>query len=318
MERRQARLDHHQHDGDERSDQREESPHLPAARKAMIRRYVESSSRSVRVEYCSHLRLPASDGDERQAREPGHVRTAGKRQPGVEKTRLLRDIGLDENESGWFRVASSHAGRIRLGAISLAISALLLAAFPLFRPFGDRSSNPAVVAETFTSASWLAAHILGALGFILLPVGLFGLYNYLRDSPVDRLTFHGLILSWFGVGLFLPIFGSEAFALRAIGNAAIHRNNTNLLILAHSIRTGPQFGFVISGLLLLAIGAILIGVAVWKSSTLPKWGGVLLAIGLVFFLPLLPQVARVIDGLLTGVGGMWIALSMLLRMRNEH
>ena len=180
---------------------------------------------------------------------------------------------------------AGHGGRIRLGAVSLAVSALLLAAFPLVRPFGDKSSNPATVAETFASASWVVSHILGALGFILLPIGLFGLYAYLRDSPVDRLTFRGLILSWLGIGLFLPIFGSEAFALRAIGNEAIRRNNTDLLILAHSIRMGPQFAFVLSGILLLAIGAILIGIAVWKSGTLPKWGGVVLAIGLALFFP---------------------------------
>jgi len=103
---------------------------------------------------------------------------------------------------------AGRAGRIRLGAVSLAVSALLLAAFPLVRPFGDRSSNPTAVAETLASASWVVCHMLGALGFILLPLGLFGLYTYLRDSPVDRRAFQGLGLSWLGVGLFLPIFGS--------------------------------------------------------------------------------------------------------------
>jgi len=88
-------------------------------------------------------------------------------------------------------------------------------------------------------------------------------------------------------------------------------------MLAHSIRMGPQFGFLISGLSLLVVGAILIGVAVWKSGTLPKWGGILLAIGLALFFPLLPLV-RVVDGLLTGVGGMWVALSILLLTRTEN
>jgi hypothetical protein len=142
------------------------------------------------------------------------------------------------------------------------------------------TSNPTAVAETFASASWVVSHILGALGFILLPLGLIGLHTYLRDSPVDRRTFQELILSCLGVGFFLPIFGSEALALQAIGNEALNQNNTDLLMLAHSIRMGPQFGFLIPGLLLLAVGAILIEGAVWKSGTLPKWGGVLLAIGL--------------------------------------
>jgi len=200
---------------------------------------------------------------------------------------------------------------IRLGAVALAISALLLAAFPLVRPFGDRTPNATLVVETYASASWVISHMLGALGFVLLPVGLFGLYTSLRGGPVENRALQGLVLSWLGVGLFLPIFGSEAFALRAIGKAALDQNNVDLLMLAHSTRMGPQFGFLVSGLSLLAIGAILTGVAVWKSATLPRWSGVLLAVGLALFLPLLPQLVRVVDGLLIGVGGVWIALSML-------
>ncbi len=206
---------------------------------------------------------------------------------------------------------TKYMGRIRLGAVSLAVSALLLAVFPLVRPFGDRSPNPLEVAETFASTSWVVSHILGALGFILLPFGLLGLYTHLRDSPAESRAFQGLILSWLGVVLFLPIFGTEAFAMRAIGHEAINQRNADLIVLANAIRMGPQRGFLIPSLLLLAIGAILIAVAVWNSGTLPRWGGILFAIGLALFFPLLPQVVRVVDGLLTGVGGIWIALSIL-------
>jgi hypothetical protein len=207
--------------------------------------------------------------------------------------------------------------RSRLGAVCLATSALLLAAFPLVRPFGDRTSNLTAVAETIASSSWVVSHMLGALGFVLLPIGLFGLYNCLRDGPAESWAFQGLSLSSAGVGLFLPIFGSEAFALRAIGNAALSQNNTELLVLAQSIRTGPQFSFLISGLSLLALGAVSIGVGVWKSGTLPKWAGILLAAGLALFFPLLPQAVRIVDGLLTGVGGVWLAGSIWLLTRRH-
>jgi hypothetical protein len=197
------------------------------------------------------------------------------------------------------------------------MSALLLGAFPLVRPFGDRSPNPIMVAETLASAPWLVSHIMGALGFVLLPIGVFGLSIYLRDSPGDRRAAQGLGLIWLGVGLFLPIFGTEAFALRAIGTQALDQSSTDLLVLAHSIRMGPQFGFLVSGLSLLAAGAALTGVAIWKAGTLPKWSGVLFAIGLVFFFPLFPQLVRVVDGLLTGIGGVSVALSMLLVARTK-
>jgi hypothetical protein len=211
-----------------------------------------------------------------------------------------------------------YAGRVRLGAMFLALSGLLLASFPLVRPFGDRSGDAMAAAETFASTSWVVSHILGALGFILLPVGFLGLYSHLRDSPVGLRAFQGLVLSSLGVGLFLPIFGTEAFALRAIGSEALRQNNMSLLELAHSIRMGPQFGFLVLGLLFLAVGAILTGVAVWKSGNLPQWGGFFLALGLSFFFPLLPQTVRILDGLLTGVGAIWVATSILVSTRNEH
>ncbi len=200
-----------------------------------------------------------------------------------------------------------------LGAVSLAISALLLAVFPLVRPFADRSLNPLEVADAFASPSWVLAHILGGLGLILLPVGLFGLYTFLQGSNVERRASQGLILSWIGVGLILPtVLGTEAFGLRAIGQAAVQQKNTDLIAIANSVRSGPQRIFFFPGLLMLALGAVLIAVAVWKSGTVPRWSGILLAIGLALFFPLFPQVIRVVDGLLIGVGGTWVALSILL------
>ncbi len=203
--------------------------------------------------------------------------------------------------------------KFRLGAVSLAISALLLAVFPLVRPFADRSPNPLEVANAFASPSWVLAHVLGGLGFILLPVGLFGLYTFLQGSTAERRASQGLILSWIGVGLILPtVLGTEAFGLRAIGLAAVQQKNTDLLAIANAVRFGPQRILFFPGLLLLALGAVLIAVAVWQSGTVPRWSGVLFAIGLALFFPLFPQVIRVLDGLLIGVGGTWVALSILL------
>ena len=203
--------------------------------------------------------------------------------------------------------------KFRLGAVALAISALLLAAFPMVRPFADRSPNPPQVADAFASPSWVVAHVLGGLGFILLPVGLFGLYGFLQGSNGGRRAGQGLILSWIGIGLILPtVLGTEAFGLHAIGQAAVQQKNTDLLGIANAIRFGPQRIFFFPGLIMLALGAVLIAVAVWKSGTVPRWSGILFGIGLALFFPFFPQVIRVVDGLLIGVGGTWVALSILL------
>lgn len=135
-------------------------------------------------------------------------------------------------------------GLIRSGAVSLALSALFLAAFPLVRPFGDRSLNPLEVAHAFVSPSWVLAHILGGLGFILLPIGLFSVYSFLQGSDVERGASQGLILSWIGIGLILPtVLGTEAFGLRAIGHAVVQQKNTDLLAIANAIRLWTTTNF---------------------------------------------------------------------------
>jgi hypothetical protein len=65
------------------------------------------------------------------------------------------------------------------------------------------------------------------------------------------------------------------------------------------------------GLLLLAIGAIVLATAIARSRALPKWAAIVYAIGLAAWCPLFPPVLRVADGILIGVGG--IALAWALR-----
>ena len=208
--------------------------------------------------------------------------------------------------------AQAQRHRSATGPACLAVSSLLLLAFPLVRPFTDRTGVPAEVAATFASTPWVAAHILAGIGFLLLPLGLHGLSVYLQDTRGRRQASAGSIIGWIGVGLILPtVFGTEPFALRAIGQAAGRERNMDLLALAISIRMGPQARFFFPGLLVLAIGAVLIAVAVWRSGALPRWGGVLFALGLALFFPPFPRAIRIVDGLLTGIGGIWMALSML-------
>jgi hypothetical protein len=58
---------------------------------------------------------------------------------------------------------------------------------------------------------------------------------------------------------------------------------------------------------MLAIGAIDLAGAVWRSGVLPGWGGAALAAGLGLWLPLLPHPVRIVDGFLIGLGGVWLA-----------
>jgi hypothetical protein len=181
------------------------------------------------------------------------------------------------------------------------------------RPFFDESALGA--AARFASTRWVVAHALGMGGFILMSLGILGVYLLLQSTSVERHTFAAVILFWIGSGLTLPFFGAEAFGLQVIGHAAFTENSTHLLSLVNLVRFGPGFYFIGAGLLLIAAAAIVLATAVWKSGVLPKWSGLPLAAGWVVYMPQLQgaplfQPIRIAVGLLITAGCVWLATGM--------
>jgi hypothetical protein len=206
------------------------------------------------------------------------------------------------------RAANTY--RDRLGALSLAVSGILFVLYPAIRPFSDEASLQG--AEAFASTAWILAHVLAILGFILLTLGLFSLYISLQQTSAERLAFLALILSWIGVGLTLPFYGGEAFGLHTIGQEAIRQQSSALLDLANDVRSGAGLVMGLAGLILLAAGAVIAAVAVWRSSTLPKWSGIPFALGFALFIPQFfgTQPIRVAHGMLVAVGCLWMAAGL--------
>jgi hypothetical protein len=202
--------------------------------------------------------------------------------------------------------------RVRLGALSLAISGILFVLYPLLRPFSDETSLQG--AEAFASTAWVLAHMLAVVGFILLALGLLGLHSALQKTTVERLASLALVLTWIGVGFTLPYYGAEIFALHAIGQEAVKQQSVALLTLVDAVRYyGPAIIMFAVGLLLLAVGPIMVAIAVWRSGTLSRWSGILFALGFALYIPQFfgSQPIRVAHGLLVALGCIWLALSIV-------
>lgn len=199
---------------------------------------------------------------------------------------------------------------LRLGAVALGTSALLFAAFPLVRPFFRLDvfspTLAAVASGPLASPAWVIAHLMLMAAFALLPCGLLVLYAALAGGPVEPRALRGMILGVVGIGLVMPAVGVETFAMPVIGGLYLGGVAGVAPALA-SIYRGPMTLVMILGLLALAVGAVDLARAIWRSGTLPRWAGVSLAIGLALWLPLLPRPVRVVDGLLIGFGGLWLA-----------
>ena len=204
--------------------------------------------------------------------------------------------------------------RVRLGALALGISALLFAAFPLVRPFFpldvfEPAATLRVASPATTSAPWIVAHLIAMMAFVLLLGGMLALYAFLANAGVEPRAVRALVLSLVGIALIMPMLGVETYALPPIGRLFLE-GKIEIAPMVSLIYRGPGILVFLLGLLLLAIGAILFAVAVKQSGVLPRWAGILFAIGLALWLPLFPQLIRTVDGLLIGLGGVWLAWSM--------
>ena len=201
--------------------------------------------------------------------------------------------------------------RVRLTVLSLVLSGVLFVLYPVIRPFSDESSLQG--AGAFASLSWVLAHSLAMVAFVLLVLGLLGLYLRLQQTTAEHRAIQALVLSWIGVGLTLPYYGAETFGLHAIGQEAVKEKNPALLSIVNSVRLQESLVFFIPGLVLLAIGTILFAIAIWKSDILPIWSGIPLAVGFALYIPQFfgPQSIRVAHGLLITIACVLIGWRML-------
>jgi len=204
--------------------------------------------------------------------------------------------------------------RIRLGGLALGLSALLLTAFPLVRPFFpldpySPEATLAVASPAITSARWLIAHTLAMAAFVLLPSGMLALYAYLGIGVMEPRGLRAFLWSLAGIALIMPMLGFETFVLPVLGTLYL-AGTTGVASVLGLIYLGPAIAVFLLGLLFLAIGVVYLAVAIWPDRRLPRGAGVLFAIGLALWFPPFPRAVRIIDGFFIGLGGLWLASSM--------
>ena len=203
----------------------------------------------------------------------------------------------------------------RLTSACFALAGLLFVLYPAIRPFSDEKSLQGAAA--FGSDAWVISHSLAIIAFILLVLGLLGMYLLLRETRAGQLTLIGLVTSWIGVGLTLPFYGAEVFGLHAIGQAALRQNSPGLVSLAADVRGEPGIWFIVIGLVLLGVGIVVFAIAIWRSAVLWKWAGIPIAAGFALYLPQFTasQALRVAHGLLITVACGVIAWNLLVLRR---
>lgn len=203
--------------------------------------------------------------------------------------------------------------RPRTGALLLALAGALFLAFPLLRPWVPEDVASSELVAAFASGPWIAAHLCGAAGFVLLPAAFLGLRARLAGTRGRAPASGAVVTAWLGAGLVLPYFGAEVFGIHAVARDALTAGGLDLLPTVDAIRSQPVamtlFGL---GLLAVAASGVLAAVAAWRGGLAPRWVGLPLAAGLALYLPqfFLAPAGRVAHGVLLAAGCLLAAWAM--------
>ena len=174
-----------------------------------------------------------------------------------------------------------------------------------------------------TTDHYVLTHVFGSiLGLILAIFGTFALGAYLTRSRAGRMGLVAMVITVLGSALFLPGMGVSTFAAPEEGQAYL----AGIEGLAELPTSSADIALAATSLLvvvLLFVGNVLLGVAVWRSGVLPKWAGALWTTSALLFYVLGAVLGMATTGgalvtqplaaLLIVVSGAWIAWSVLRR-----
>jgi hypothetical protein len=209
------------------------------------------------------------------------------------------------------------AGWIRAGLFALPVYGLLTA-YATLEPQPDQVSDPDGWARFVSSTSYLASHIVGnVLGTTLAILGTFALGAFLVTSRAPRLALSGMVLAVAGHILFTVPGAISSFATPAIGTAYLAGNRDVMALEFPPIMTA----ILALGLLLAVVGNTILGIAIWRSGTLPRWAGLIWLVGTLIFYVLGAALGMATTGAslptqpvgaaLLAISGAWIAWAAL-------
>ena len=139
-------------------------------------------------------------------------------------------------------------------------------------------------ARYITTTEFLVSHIVASIaGAAIGNLGFVAIFVALVRRGGGSLGLWALVAAILGNTVVTSIFGAAAFAQPAIGRMYLAGQTAQAMALQDDIYGVPLFATAFTGLLLLAVGLVLFGIAVARSRSLPRWAGILLAIsGLLF------------------------------------
>ncbi len=195
----------------------------------------------------------------------------------------------------------STANLIRWSGLISILAGVLYALAAILHPVGEDIA-------AYTSPNWVTAHLVYWVSAILMLFGLVGLYA--RQVEKTRwLGLVGFVLAFIGT-----VFVSSIFFMVSTVIPLIAAETPALFDQAAT----PPTGAVLVVVLGFSLGYILFSVATMRAGVLPRWSGLLLIIGVSFFMiseaPLfdrtLSHVIVTVGDVVFGLGLAWMGYAL--------
>ncbi len=195
----------------------------------------------------------------------------------------------------------STASLVRSSGLISAVAGALYALAALLHPVGEDLA-------AITSPNWVPAHQLYWVSIILMHLGLIGLYARQVDK-MGRLGLVSFILAFVGTGLAGSILLMAATVIPIIAIKAP-------ALLDQAVRP-PTFAAAVF-ILSFGLGYILFGVATMRARVMPRGSGLMLIIGVAFFVtaeaapfgPALSHTILTLGDVVFGLGLVWMGYTL--------
>jgi hypothetical protein len=122
------------------------------------------------------------------------------------------------------------------------------------------------------TTAWRISMLFAIVSVPLLLFGSFGLYSHLRRTRARMPARAGLVVTVGFLLLFAPMYGFAAFVVPAVG-ALLDAGQPNPVDVMDQTFKEPLIVVPFFAGILYNLGYVLTGIAVWRSGTLVKWGG---------------------------------------------
>ena len=210
---------------------------------------------------------------------------------------------------------------IGVGLLGLPLYGVLTF-FSSLDPQPDPNTDYEAWAYYVSTNYYVLKHLFASIvGLVFALFGTIALGAYLSRSRAGRTGMWAMVITVFGYALFLTVQGVATFASPGEGQAYLAGYEEFAEIAATGFAVTAQTLTILLFTVLLLVGNVLLGAAIWRSGTLPRWAGALWAAGAVLML-LLGQVVAIfitsstpvtvlVGAVLLVISGGWIAWSVL-------